>query len=320
MTRTASAVPRWAGPRNAGRPAPARRPRIHNGIQPSSRLSRGAKGVILTLCCLLVIGPFLAVVSTSIASNDQVNHAGGLVLWPSHPTFAAYRQILAGGVVTRALVVSLSVTAVGTALSMVCTTMLAYSLARMRSAAAKPLLLIVLFTLLFTPGIIPSYLMVKELHLLNSYWSLILPVLVSGFNVIVMRAFFLELPSEVMEAARIDGAGEMTILLRIVLPLSKAVLAVVGLFYAVGYWNSFFTALLYLNDQSKWPLQLILQTYVVTGDPIGNEVSSASAASAPTQQSLQMAILVISLIPILIVYPFIRRHFSTGLMLGAVKG
>ncbi|GAA1560931.1 carbohydrate ABC transporter permease [Kribbella hippodromi] len=276
--------------------------------------------MVLTLCCLVVVGPFLAVISTSFAGNDQVNHAGGLVLWPSHPTLAAYEQLLSGGVVTRALFVSLSVTAVGTALSLLCTTTLAYALARMKSVLSKPLLLIILFTLFFTPGIIPSYLMVKQLHLLNSYWSLILPVLVSGFNVIVMRAFFLEIPQEILDAAHIDGAGELATLVRIVLPLSRAILAVIGLFYAVGYWNSFFTALLYLNDTNKWPLQLILRTYVVTGDPIGNEISSTSSALMPSQQSLQMAILVISLIPIMVLYPFIRRHFGSGLMLGAVKG
>ncbi|HZX08751.1 carbohydrate ABC transporter permease [Kribbella sp.] len=310
---TTSAVPRWAGTRTAGRT-------LHQGVRPAGPVSRGLKGLLLTLCCLVVVGPFVAIISTSFAGNEQVNHAGGLVLWPTHPTFAAYKQLLSGGVVTRALFVSLGVTAVGTALSLACTTALAYALARMKSVLGKPLLLIILFTLFFTPGIIPSYLMVKQLHLLNSYWSLILPVLVSGFNVIVMRAFFLEIPQEILDAAHIDGAGELATLVRVVLPLSKAILAVIGLFYAVGYWNSFFTALLYLNDTKKWPLQLILRTYVVTGDPIGNEISSTSSALLPTQQSLQMAILVISLVPILVLYPFIRRHFSSGLMLGAVKG
>ncbi len=314
MSASTSAVPRWAGPRGG---APRRK---QNGLPAPTLISRAAKGVLLAVCCLIVLGPFVAVISTSLADTAQVSRSGGLVLWPSHPTLDAYRAILAGGVVTRSLVISISITVVGTALSLTCTALLAYSLSRPGSFAGKPMLLAVLFTLLFTPGIIPSYLMVKELHLLNSYWSLILPVLVSGFNVIVMRAFFMELPRELLDAARIDGAGELATLCRVVLPLSKAVLAVVGLFYAVGYWNSFFHALLYLNDNSKWPLQLVLRTYVVNNSTLGVDQLSLSSTTPPPQQSLQMAILVISLVPIALVYPFLQRHFTKGVMIGAVKG
>jgi multiple sugar transport system permease protein/putative aldouronate transport system permease protein len=179
------------------------------------------------------------------------------------------------------------------------------------------MLMLLLGALLFTPGIIPSYLIVKQLGLLNSYWSLIVPSAVNAFNVIVMRAFFLELPVELIESARIDGAGDLTILRRIVLPLSKAVIAVIGLFYAVGYWNAFFNALLYINDNDKWPLQLVLRTYVVNNSQLGGY---AGTEAIPPQQSLQMAILVISVVPILLVYPFLQRHFTKGVLTGAVKG
>jgi putative aldouronate transport system permease protein len=183
------------------------------------------------------------------------------------------------------------------------------------------MLLMVLFTLLFTPGIIPNYLMVKSLGLIDSYWSLILPMLINGFNVIVIRAFFLDLPQELLEAARIDGASDLRILIQVILPLSKAAIAVVGLFYAVAYWNSFFNAMLYLNDNAKWPLQLVLRTYVVNNATLGSEqLSSVGATVPPPQQSLQMAILVIAVTPILIVYPFIQRHFTKGVLIGAVKG
>jgi putative aldouronate transport system permease protein len=277
--------------------------------------ARGAKGVVVLLACALVVLPFLAVVSTSLASPDQVNKAGGFVLWPDHPTLEAYRTILSGATVTQALLVSAGITAVGTLLSLSCTALLAYALSRPGSFGSKPMLLVVLFTLLFSPGMIPSYLMVKQLGLLNSYWSLILPVVINGFNVIVVRAFFMDLPGELLDSARIDGASEFQTLVRLVLPLSKAVLAVTGLFYAVSYWNSFFTALLYMNDTAKWPLQLVLRTYVVGGSEIGG-----SEAVLPPQQSLQMAILVISIVPILIVYPFLQRHFAKGVLVGAVKG
>lgn len=281
---------------------------------------RGAKGILLLLCCLVVVGPFLAVISTSLADSHQVAHAGGLVLWPNHPSLDAYRAILAGGVVTHSVIVSITVTVVGTALSLISTALLAYSLSRPGSFASKPMLMTVLLTLLFSPGIIPSYLMVKELHLLNSYWSLILPTIISAFNVIVMRAFFMELPQELLDAAWIDGASELAILWRVVVPLSKAVLAVIGLFYAVSYWNAFFNALLYLNDNTKWPLQLVLRSYVVNQTTLGVDQLSIDSATPPPQQSLQMAILVISLVPIALVYPFIQRHFSKGVLIGGVKG
>jgi multiple sugar transport system permease protein/putative aldouronate transport system permease protein len=218
------------------------------------------------------------------------------------------------------LVISLLVTVVGTAVSLLCTTTLAYGLSRPGSLGHRPMLMLVLFTLLFAPGIIPSYLIVKELGLLNSYWSLIVPSAVNGFNVIVMRAFFMELPRELMDSARIDGAGEVAILRRLVIPLSKAVVAVVGLFYAVAYWNAFFNALLYLNDTDKWPLQLVLRTYVVNNAQLGVDQLGAGTEALPPQQSIQMAILVISVVPILLVYPFLQRHFAKGVLTGAVKG
>lgn len=281
---------------------------------------RAVKGTILLVACALVVLPFVGIVSTSLAGQRQVTNSGGFVLVPDSASLAAYRAIFAGGVVTRALVISIAVTVVGTAISLLCTATLAYALSRPRSFGHKPLLLMVLFTLLFTPGIIPSYLTVKQLGLLDSYWSLIVPVAVNGFNVIVMRSFFMALPTEILESARIDGAGELTMLRRIVLPLSRAVLSVIGLFYAVGYWNAFFNALLYLNDNAKWPLQLVLRTYVVNNAELGVSQVGSGSEALPPQQSLQMAILVVSVVPILLVYPFLQRHFSKGVLTGAVKG
>jgi multiple sugar transport system permease protein/putative aldouronate transport system permease protein len=276
--------------------------------------------VVLVICCAVVILPFLSVVSTSIADQKQITNAGGYVLWPNHPSLNAYRAIFNGGVVTRALMVSITITVVGTILSLAATTALAYGLSRTGSFAHKPILMVVLFALLFGPGIIPNYLVIKELGLLNSYWSLILPTLINAFNVIVIRAFIMNIPQDLIDSAKIDGATEMQVLRRIVLPLSKAVLAVVGLFFAVGYWNNFFNALLYINDTTKWPLQLVLRTYVVNNAPLGSDQLQVSAEALPPPQSLQMAILVISLVPILLVYPFLQRHFSKGVMVGAVKG
>jgi multiple sugar transport system permease protein/putative aldouronate transport system permease protein len=241
------------------------------------------------------------------------------VLIPDQVTVAAYQAIFSGGVVTRATGISIFITVVGTAISLACTASLAYALSRPRSWGHKPLLMMVLFALLFTPGIIPMYLVVENLGLLNSYWSLIIPTAVNAFNVIVLRAFFMGLPGELIDSARIDGANEWTILRRVVIPLSKAAMAVIGLFYAVGYWDAFFNALLYINDSSKWPMQLVIQTYVVNNGELGaGQLPPGDVL--PPQQSLQMAVLVISVVPILIIYPFLQRHFAKGVLTGAVKG
>jgi putative aldouronate transport system permease protein len=277
-----------------------------------------ARGAALALVVVMVVLPFLVVVSTSLASSSDVTHAGGYVLVPSHFSFAAYTEILSGGVVTHALLASAGITIVGTAISLFCTITLAYALSRPQFGAGKPILLLVLFTFLFPPGIIPGYLIVKSVGLLNSYASLFLPVTISVFNLVVVRAFFQGLPAELYDSARIDGAKEWQTLLRIVIPLSKGVIAVIGLFYAVAYWNSFFTAILYLDDSSKWPLSAILQLYVTQGAQIGG-ANASEAASYQAPQTVQMAVVVLAIIPILCVYPFLQRFFTKGVLTGAVK-
>lgn len=279
---------------------------------------RAFKGVVLLVFCAAVIVPFVGVISTSIAPNQQINESGGLVLFPESINLGAYRTLFAGGVVTQALFVSVFVTVIGTLLSLTVSCLLAYALARPGFSAGRPILLIVLFSMLFSPGIIPTYLVVKGAGLLDSIWALIVPTMVSAFNVIVLRAFFSALPNEITESARIDGAGELKTFAYIVLPLSKAVLSVIGLFYAVSYWNAFFSALLYLNDSRLWPLQLVLRTYVINDTQLGS--AELGTEQLPPQASIQMAILVISIVPILIIYPFLQRHFAKGVLTGAVKG
>ncbi len=292
--------------------------RIVNGVPMPSWPMRGLKGVVLLVFCAVVIVPFVAVISTSVAPNKQINESGGLVLLPRSVDFGAYQSLFAGGVVTQALFVSVFVTVIGTLLSLTVSCLLAYSLARPGFTAGRPILLVVLFSMLFSPGIIPTYLVVKGAGLLDSIWALIVPTMVSAFNVIVLRAFFAALPNEITESARIDGAGELKTFTNIVLPLSKAVLSVIGLFYAVSYWNAFFSALLYLNDSKLWPLQLVLRTYVINDTQLGT--AELGTEQLPPQASIQMAILVVSIVPILLVYPFLQRHFAKGVLTGAVKG
>nr|WP_246482897.1 carbohydrate ABC transporter permease [Brachybacterium halotolerans] len=275
------------------------------------------KGLLIAVVTISIVVPMLVVVSTSFASSDQIRDAGGYVLFPTDPTLEAYRTIFKSPLVFRAIGVSAFITVVGTLLALFVTITMAYALSR-PVLFGKPMLMAIIVTLFFSPGLIPMYLMVKQLHLLDTIWSLILPGLFAGFNFIVMRSFFMGIPKELLESAKIDGASDFTILLRIVLPLSKAVIAVIGLFYAVGFWNSFFNALLYINDQSLWPIQMILRSYVIQGSSMTADALGVS--QAPPPQSIKMAVVVVALAPIVVVYPFLQKYFSKGVITGAIKG
>ncbi|MNI45588.1 Lactose transport system permease protein LacG [compost metagenome] len=188
----------------------------------------------------------------------------------------------------------------------------------------KVYLLLVLFTFIFNAGMIPTYLMVQATGLINSYWALIIPGAINSFNLIVMRQFFLNIPSELNEAALIDGANDMQIFTKIVVPLSKPAFATFGLFYAVAHWNTYFTAILYLNDPAKWTVQVILRQIVVLNDPTNSLASAARDAARsgqlPPAETIGMAAILLATFPILIVYPFLQKHFAKGVMLGSVKG
>ncbi|MEU5577703.1 carbohydrate ABC transporter permease [Streptomyces huasconensis] len=279
--------------------------------------TKAAKAVAVAVVLALVLVPFLVIVSTSLASNREVVENGGWVLWPSDPTLRAYRTILSGGIVTKALGVSVALTVVGTLFSLACTTFLAYALARPGVFGGRPVLLLILFTFLFPPGMIPAFLLVKGMGMMDTYAALIAPVLINVFNLIVLRGFFQGIPEELYEAARLDGAGDWHILWRIVLPLSKAALAVVSLFYAVSYWNAWFHASIYM-ESDHWPLSQVLRTYVIGGSQIADTgLSEAGLVSAP--QTTQMAVLVIATVPILVVYPFLQKYFTKGVLTGAIK-
>lgn len=274
-----------------------------------------AKGVALTVIVALIVLPLWTVVATSVADPQDVIDNGGWVLWPQQFSFSAYSDVLAGGIVTRALMVSGLVTLIGTTLSLVCTIGLAYALSRPQLYGGRFVLLLVLFTFLFPPGMVPLFLVVREVGLFDQYAALVLPFLVNVFNLVVMRGFFQSLPGELLEAARVDGAGEFTILRRIVLPLSKPVIAVVGLFYAVAYWNRFFEAIIYFNDQSKWPIGTVLRQYVIGGAAL----SESADATMASPQSVQMAVVVLATAPIVCLYPFLQRYFVKGVLTGALK-
>jgi putative aldouronate transport system permease protein len=277
------------------------------------------KGVFLGLIALVMIFPFVYVIAVSFSSAQDVL-GGGLILWPKNPSLEAYRAIFRGGLVSRALTVSAGLVILGTAAKMIATVALAYGLSKRGVPGSKIVLLLVLGTLLFRPGLIPSYLMVKNLGLIDTYQSLILPGLISAFNLIILRNFFMNIPSELIEASRLDGASDWQVLWQIVLPLSKAVLAVIALFYGVEIWNAFFNAVLYLNDAGMWPIQLVLRQYVLQGSALASAAELDPNQPLPPAQTIQMAIVVVATAPILVVYPFLQRYFTRGVLTGAIKG
>jgi len=283
-----------------------------------SAVARAGKVALLVALAFLMLFPFMYVVAVSFSSYRDALE-GGLILFPKHPTLEAYRAIFKGGIVAHALWVSIGLTVGGTAVNMLMTVTMAYGLSRPGVPGSRFVLALILFTLLFSAGLIPDYLLVRNLGLIDTYGSLILPGAINAFNLVILRQFFISLPGELLESARLDGASDLRVLLRIVLPLSKPVLAVVALFYGVAHWNDFFRATLYLNDAHKWPIQLVLRQYVLQGSALANAVA-LDPNQPPPAQTIQMAVVVVATAPILIVYPFLQRYFTRGVLTGAIKG
>ncbi|GAA1899102.1 carbohydrate ABC transporter permease [Streptomyces sodiiphilus] len=279
-----------------------------------------AKGAILAIALLAILFPLWIVVITSLSDAQTITRAGGLVIIPQGITFDAYRELLSGGQVARAMVISIGVTLVGTAFSMTVSVLAAYGLTRMGSLWHRSILMTLLVTMFFGgAGLIPTYLLIQSLGLMNTYAALILPMAVSVFNILVLRAFFMNVGQELMDSARIDGAGEFRILWQIVLPLSRAVLAVIGLFYAVSYWGNWFNAFLYIQDQEKLPLQNVLQQLVVRQDRPSGMAQTIGTGQIPSL-AVQTAVMVLALLPVAIASPFVQKHFKKGMLIGAIKG
>jgi multiple sugar transport system permease protein/putative aldouronate transport system permease protein len=282
-----------------------------------------AKGLTLGGALAIVLVPLWIIVVTSFSTPAAINRAGGLVIWPNGVTIEPYREMLGDPTVRTALLVSLGITGFGTALSMAVSVLCAYGLSRPRSLGHRFILFLLIITMFVSGGLIPTFLVVTGLGGYDQWWALILPSAVSVFNILVLRAFYSETSAELIDAARMDGAGDWRILWSVVLPTSRGVTAVIALFYAVGYWNSFFNVMLYMpTDSQKWPLQYVLYTYVNRGNGLPGTLNSgfgtAHAQTAPL--SLQMAVVVLTLVPLLIVYPFVQKHFRAGVLTGAIKG
>jgi putative aldouronate transport system permease protein len=282
------------------------------------RLAQGVNYLLLSLLAASCVLPFLYVISVSLTPISEFIKKDGLVIIPTHTTLTAYREIMQGGRLLDAYQVTLFRVVVGTLLNLVFTVITALPLSRKALPGRSPFLLFIVFTMLFNGGIIPGYLLVKNIGLLDSEWSLIIPGLINAFYLMIVKSFFEQLPEAIDEAARIDGAGEIAILVRIVIPLSVPIIATIGLFYAVWHWNSYFDALLYINSPENQPVQLFLRQILLASVAISGD--AAEAANSVNPISVQMASVAITTLPILVVYPFIQKHFTRGVLLGSVKG
>lgn len=291
-------------------------PKMHNTR--AGRVFDVFNVVILGIIGLCMILPFLYIIAGSFATEAELTRRS-FFIWPETFTLNAYKYIFSTATFSRSLLVSIGVTLVGTVVCLFFTFTMAYPLSRKNLMGRNLFMNLIVFSMLFSGGMIPTYIVVKSLGLLNSYWSLILPGAINPFNLIIVKTFFQGIPNELEEAAKMDGCTEIGIFWRIILPLSKPVLATFALFYAVGIWNDFFHALLYISDSAKWPVQVLLQQIIILSQ--GNLTDAASQANvAPPEQSLKLAVVVVATLPILLVYPFLQKHFAKGMLVGSVKG
>lgn len=269
--------------------------------------------VFSTVACLL---PFLRVVSEAF-SGDTAVASGEILLFPKDFTLKQLKFVLDTPQFTRGMYISVASTAVYTVIAIVLSCMLAYPLSRTYLPGRRKLMFYVVFTMLFNGGIVPTYLVVKQLGILNTFWGLIIPLAINQFNVIVLVNGFLGIPKEMEESALIDGAGQFTILTRIMIPLAKPTLAAILLYYAVARWNGWFDAVMYVNDRNLFPLPVIIKDLVQQGL---NTSMFPSMTTPPPSQAIRSAAVIFSILPIILIYPFLQKYFVKGVTLGGVKG
>ncbi|MDO4327955.1 MAG: carbohydrate ABC transporter permease [Lachnospiraceae bacterium] len=290
-------------------------------LSPAEKVGMTIVYAICILAGVLTVVPFLYIVAGSLATEKELVERAFFII-PHTVSLNAYKYIAADGSIFRGLANSFFIMVVGTIINMLFTTTLAYPLSKSWLKGRNLVLNVIIVTMLFSGGMIPNYLVVKNLGLLDSYLALMLPGAVNAFNLIIIKNFFQELPHELEEAAKIDGCSDLGIFVKIILPLSKPSLASVGLFYAVSHWNDFFNSLIYLNSTKKFPVQIILRQIVLLAQGASADGSAIDfgAGGTPPEQAVRMAATVVATIPILCVYPFVQKYFEQGVMVGAVKG
>lgn len=295
--------------------------RRQNGCPESmgSYAFRGINAMIMVCIAMIMLYPFLYVVFASISDpNSLIRHRG--ILWkPYGVQLDAYSLVLNNPNIAMGYLNTVFYVVLGTVINMAMTILSAFVLARRNFLLRKPLTLMALITMYFSGGMIPLYLQVNRLGLLNSVWALLLPTAMSTYNLIIMRTAFSNIPAELEESAFLDGANEWVILFRIVVPLSMATLAVMVLFYSVNIWNGWFNAMIYLQDRKLFPLQLILREILIANDTSSMTVGM-TGDKVPLAESVKYATIVVATLPVLCIYPFLQKYFVKGVMIGALKG
>ncbi len=280
---------------------------------------RLCNGIVMILICAVMIYPFIHVLFASVSNPNALIRHRGLLLMPKGFNIGAYKLVFKNPNIIRGYANTIVYVVVGTSINIVMTVLSAYVLSRKDFLLRRPLMVMAIITMYFSGGMIPLYLQVQKLKLLNTIWAIVLPTAMSTYNLIIMRTAFENVPQTLEESAMLDGANELVTLLRIVIPLAMPTIAVMILFYSVGIWNSWFNAMIYLQGRTKFPLQLILREIL-----IANDTSSMTAGLAgdvvPLAESVKYATIVVATLPVLVIYPFLQKYFVKGVMVGAVKG
>ena len=305
------------------------KPHYGKGVNGMKRVSMGDRifycinNIFMLFMILICIYPVLYVLFASFSEADKLMQFGGALIKPMGFSLDAYKAVLSNEMIWISYKNTFIHVILGTAIAMVMTIMCAYILSRKDIKVKKLINAILVASMFFNGGMIPSYLAIKSYGMLNSVWAIVLPPAINAMNVIVMRTSFQSLPASLEESASIDGAGEMCVLLRIILPLSKSILAVIGLFYGVALWNSWFSAAIYLDKRDMFPLQLYLREVLINSSTDSMMIGSASSAGSDRMaisETIKYATIMVSTLPILCVYPFLQKYFVKGVMVGAIKG
>ncbi|WP_409345120.1 carbohydrate ABC transporter permease [Paenibacillus sp. MBLB4367] len=286
---------------------------------PGERLFDALNGLFMIALVIATLYPFVYVLMASFSEPGRLMAHRGILLWPAGFSWESYKLVFDNEMIKVGYFNTLFYVIAGTFLNIVMTSLGAYTLSRRNVMLATPVMLLVTFTMFFSGGLIPSYLLMHDLHLLDTRWALVIPGAISTWNLIIMRTSFQGVPVSLEESARIDGANDWTILFRIVLPLSLPVLAVMVLFYAVAHWNGYFGAMIYLRDRELFPLQLVLREILLTNSVESMTSSVSGIDKYFISETIKYATIMVATLPILFLYPFLQKYFVKGVMIGAIK-
>lgn len=288
-------------------------------VSPGDRIFGIVVTLVVLAMCIMVLYPIYYMFIVSISDGNAVLR-GDITVLPQGINFGAYKAVLTNEYVPRAYLNTILYTVSGTFIAVAMTALCAYPLSRKEFYGRGLFTGIVVFTMFFDAGIISNYMVVRSTGIMNTMWAIVLPGSINVWYMIIMRTFFADIPEELFESAKLDGANDLTIFAKMVLPLSKAVLATMVLFYAVGFWNQWLQPLIYLDDRKKFPMQLILRNIVLGADAALSKSMSAATDMATMGLNIKYAVIFVTILPILVIYPFVQKYFVKGVMVGSVKG